>query len=149
MPACEWTHRVVLKRISHYTGRGRHTCRAREMPLNNLLPWIFVAIVASIAAMVTGVSSDLPRFSWVAAVLFAVALIATAIDVNRPWWRHGEMASDPNAPAAAAVRNARLVMLGYLWGALALFAIYRLTALRWQHGLQYAGGMGAIAWLIW
>jgi hypothetical protein len=117
------------------------------MPLTSLLPWILAAIVASIAAMVTGIISDIPSLSWLAAGLFGVTLVATSIDVNRPWWQPGA-ADDPNAFFAAAIRNARLLVLGYLWGSLALFCFYRLTGLRWQHGIQYGAGMAVIAWLI-
>ena len=118
------------------------------MPLTTLLPWIIAAIVASIAAMVTGIASDLPIFSGTAAALFAAALFATAVDVNRPWWGGAALPpADDDALVVAAVRNARLLALGYFWGALALLAIYRLTSLRWQHGLQYGAGMALFGWL--
>ncbi|CAN0365182.1 unnamed protein product [Phaeothamnion confervicola] len=117
------------------------------MPLTSLLPWILAAIVASIAAMVTGIVSDFPALSWLAAGLFGVSLVATSIDINRPWWEPGA-ADDPAAPFAAAIRNARLLVIGYLWGSFALFCIYRLTGLRWQHGIQYGAGMAVLAWLI-
>lgn len=117
------------------------------MPLTSLLPWLLAAIVASIAAMVTGIVSDFYALSWFAAGLFGATLVATAIDVNKPWWQPGA-ADDPAAPFAAAIRNARLLVLGYLWGSFALFCCYRLTGLRWQHGIQYGAGMAVIAWLI-
>ena len=118
------------------------------MPLTTLLPWIMAAIVASIAAMVTGVASDLPIFSGTAAALFAAALFATAVDVNRPWWGGAPLApAEDDVLVVAAVRNARLLALGYFWGALALLSVYRLTALRWQHGLQYGAGMALLGWL--
>lgn len=117
------------------------------MPLTTLMPCIIAAIVASIAAMVTGVVSDLPRFSGAAAGLFAAALFATAVDINRPWWGATDTADiEGDAPVVAAIRNGRLLALGYFWGALALLAIYRLTSLRWQHGLQYGAGMALFGW---
>lgn len=118
------------------------------MPLTHLLPWILTAIVASIAGMMSGVMSNMPALSWAAAGLYAAALVAVAIDVNRPWWSHSGAAADYDAAVFAAIRNARILVLGYLWGSLALIFIYRMTGLRWQHGLQYAAGMAAIAWLI-
>ncbi len=117
------------------------------MPLTDLLPWILAAIAASIAAMVTGIMSDLPILSWIAAGLFASSLVAVAIDINLPWWQP-DAGDDPGAMFAAAIRNARLLVLGYVWGSLALFCFYRLVGLRWQHGIQYGAGMALIAWLI-
>lgn len=116
------------------------------MPQTNLLPWICAAIVASIAAMVTGIRTGLPLFAWTGAALFATTLVATSVDINLPWWRQ-DSEPVPDLAADAAVRNARLIVLGYAWGSLALLAIYRLTSLRWQHGLQYGAGMALIAWL--
>lgn len=118
------------------------------MPPAKQFSCLLAAIVASVAAMVTGITQDLPRFSGFAAGLFAIALVASAVEVNAPFWRTDGEALDPDGMANAAVRNLRLVALGYLWGALALFMIYRLTPLRWQHGLQYGAGMALVAWLI-
>lgn len=118
------------------------------MPLAKQMTCILAAIVVSVAGMVTGITQDLPRFSAFSAGLFSIALIVVAAEANLPLWREGEEASDPEAAATAAVRNARFLALGYLWGALALFMIYRLTPLRWQHGLQYGAGMALIAWFI-
>lgn len=118
------------------------------MPLTRMLPWILTAIVASIATIVTGVQSGIPILSWMAAGLFGVVLVATALDVNRTWWSDPAAAIAPDAPVIAALRNARVLILGYLWGALALIAIYRLTGVRWQHGLQYAAAMIVIAAMI-
>lgn len=118
------------------------------MPLTNILPWLLTAIAASIAAMVSGVAAGMPGLSWAGAGLFAAVLVAVAIDVNRPWWAQAGSGLDHDLAVAAAIRNARLMILGYLWGSLALFAIYRLGGLRWHHGVQYAAGMAAVAWLI-
>lgn len=117
------------------------------MPLTKLLPWILAAMVASLAGMITGISSDMPRFSMAAAGLFGMALVATAVDVNLAWWRQGEAAAAPDAQASAAISNTHLLVIGYFWGALALLLIYRMTSLRWQHGLQYGAGMAAIGWM--
>lgn len=118
------------------------------MPLTNLMPWLLTGIAASIAAMVSGVAAGTPALSWAGAVLFCAALVAVAIDVNRLWWTQAGSTEDHEFAIAAAIRNARLMILGYLWGSLALFSIYRLGGLRWHHGIQYAVAMAAIAWLI-
>ena len=118
------------------------------MPVAKQMTCILAAIVASAAGMVTGITQDLPRFSAFAAGLFGLALVAVSVEANLPYWQDGEEASDPQSAAAAAVLNARLVAMGYLWGAVALFMAYRLTPLRWQHGLQYGAGMALIAWFI-
>jgi len=118
------------------------------MPLTNFLPWLFAAVVASVAAMVTGALVELPVFAWCGALLFALALVATSIDLNMTWWKLSRTRSYPSAPLIAAIENSRLLVVGYTWGACALFAIYRMTPLRWQHGLQYGAGMAVIAWLI-
>lgn len=118
------------------------------MPLAKYFTCILAAIVASVAGMVTGITQDLPRFSSLAAGMFSIALIATAVEMNAAFWRTGGHARYEVAAVEAAIRNARLLALGYLWGALALFMVYRLTPLRWQHGLQYGAGMALIAWFI-
>lgn len=119
-----------------------------EMPLSKLLPWILAAMVASIAGMVTGVSANMRHFSLMAAGLFALALVATSVDANRMWWRPDEAELEAEAQANAAIANSHLLVIGYFWGALALLMVYRLTSLRWQHGLQYGAGMAAIGWLV-
>lgn len=118
------------------------------MPLIRVLPWIITAIVASIATIVTGVQAGLPMLSWSAAALFCVTLVAIALDVNRLWWEDALAARAEDAPVLAALGNARILMIGYLWGALTLLAIYRLSGLRWQHGVQYAVAMTLMSALI-
>lgn len=117
------------------------------MPSSSLIPWNLAAVVASIAAMVTGIRAEFPAFSWVAAATFATALIATSIDLNRPLWVDPRAAGDRDAQVVAALRNARLLVIGYFWGAFSLLAFYRGTGLKWQHGLQYGAGMALFAWL--
>ncbi len=118
------------------------------MPLAKHFTCLLAAIVASVAGMVTGIVHDLPRFTGISAGLFAIALIVSAVEMNAGFWRaEGDRHSD-DAAVDAAIRNTRLLALGYLWGALALFMVYRLTPLRWQHGLQYGAGMALVAWLI-
>ena len=132
-----------------YRLMGRHSwMRSSEMPLAKHFSCILAAIVASVAGMVTGITQDLPGFTGIAAGLFAVALIASAVEMNSGFWRLGSFGPSDEAAVEAAIRNSRLLALGYLWGALALFMSYKLTPLRWQHGLQYGAGMALIAWFI-
>lgn len=118
------------------------------MPLTRMLPWILTAIAASIATMVSGVHAGLPWLSWAAVLVFAAALVATSIEINRPWWQMDPAALPPDIAVAVALRNARLMILAYAWGALALGSVYRLSGLRWQHGMQYAAAMLLMAMLI-
>lgn len=118
------------------------------MPLAKHFTCLLAAIVASVAAMVTGIVHDLPGFTGIAAGLFAIALIVSALEMNAGLWSSGGERQSQDAALEAAIRNTRLMALGYLWGALALFMVYRLTPLRWQHGLQYGAGMALIAWIL-
>ena len=117
-------------------------------PLAGLMPWILTAIVASVAGAVSGVHAGIPVLSWASVLLFAVAVIATSLEINRPWWSHGSATTDADAAATATLINIRLFILAYIWGGLAMFAVYRLSGLRWQHGFQYAAGMGVIVILL-
>ena len=113
------------------------------MPYSGLLPWVLTSIVASVASAVTGAHSGLPLLSWAAVLIFAGVLIATALETNRPWWELGH--ATPDVAASALEINTALLILAYTWGGIIMFAVYRLSGLRWQHGWQYAAGMGLIA----
>lgn len=106
-------------------------------------------MVISIAAMVSGVWSGIPFMVTCGALLFAMALIATSWQINRPLMlmKASEEISHETLQHAGR-RNARLIALVYVWGALAMLMLYQWTGLRWQHGLQYAYGMAAIGALI-
>ena len=106
------------------------------------------AIVASIAGAVSGVHSGIPAFSWAAVLIFTGALVATSIEVNRPFWVPRGQAPVGDATTIVALRNSTLLGIAYMWGGLTMFAVYRLAGLRWQHGWQYALGMGALAALV-
>jgi hypothetical protein len=117
------------------------------MPLLRWLYWLLTAIVASVVADVSAVHAGNMLMSWAAILFFVLTLAATSIEVNRPWWS-AQASHAPESAATAAIQNAHLLSLAYTWGALAMFAVYRLSGLRWQHGWQYAVGMGLIACLI-
>lgn len=114
------------------------------MSLQTYVPWIFGGMAISIAAMVSGAVADAPVQSLAGALLFAASVVASAWQINRPLvaLRPDDMA--PETLEVTTRRNLRLVGWVYLWGALALIAIYRGTGVRWQHGLQYAAGMALI-----
>lgn len=107
---------------------------------------VLTAALASAALMWFGVSGqNYPGTLWSAAAFGTVAIVS-AFFVNRHFWKR-----EPAAEALEAIRtNALLAAIIYAWGALAMFLMYRLTDLYWQHGLQYAVGMAAFAALfIW
>jgi len=114
------------------------------MSLRTAIPWLATAILASIAGMVSGAHARLPEMTLVAASLFCLALVAVGVQINRPLWA-GE--PDPSADALihAARRNARLMALGYIWGAAAMLTIYGVSGLRWQHAWQYGLAMSLFA----
>ena len=118
------------------------------MPHSGLLPWILTSIVASVAGAVSGVHAGWPLLSWAAVLIFAVSLIATSLETNRPWWERGAGLRDHDAAATATLRNTRLMIFAYAWGGLVMFAVYRLSGLRWYHGGQYAAAMMTIALLL-
>jgi hypothetical protein len=72
--------------------------------------------------------------------MIAVAGISNRGLLRLPLHRVG-----PAALPVAGARNATLIALTYAWGASVLAAVYTLTGLVWQHGLQYAAGMALIA----
>jgi hypothetical protein len=122
------------------------------MRLTERLPWILTAIFASVFAFVSGVHAGLAWFSWLSVALFALCILATGFEVNRNWWGYDRnnarsCGRQTGRMANAALQNAQLMVLAYLWGAVSMIAVYRLTGLRWQHGLQYGVGMALIATL--
>jgi hypothetical protein len=117
------------------------------MSLQHRIPWLLAAVVTSVAAMVSGAQSGVPSIVVVAALLYALAIIATAVEVNRPLWRLDGVQVAPDAASVALRRNLRLLVLVYGWGAAAMFAVYGLSGIRWQHGWQYGSVLALIALL--
>lgn len=118
------------------------------MSLQILIPWFAGAMAISIASMVSGAWSGRPLLVSAGAMLFALAAVATCWHINRPYFRDPRANAAPDALAFAVRRNARLLALTYVWGGIALFALYKGTGLRWQHGLQYAIGMTVIGFIV-
>ncbi|HXF53701.1 MAG TPA: hypothetical protein VNK52_06210 [Hyphomicrobiaceae bacterium] len=87
----------------------------------------------------------MPFIVLVAALLYSLAIIATAVEVNRPFWRLdcGNLSNDTGP--VAIHRNMRLLALVYGWGAVAMFAVYGFSGVRWQHGWQYGSALALIA----
>jgi hypothetical protein len=117
------------------------------MSLQYRIPWLLAAVVTSIAAMVSGVQSGVPSIVVAAALLYALAISATAIEVNRPLWRLDGVEVAPDAASVALRRNLRLLALIYGWGSAAMFGVYGLSGVRWQHGWQYGSVLALIALL--
>ncbi len=109
---------------------------------------VFVAL-ASIAGQGMAATYGSAGFAAFAAAAFAGAIVRVGWQLNRPWWSRdvgptiGPSVGD--AQPAMAATNARLVALGYGWGAASLLSVYLLTTLSWQHGWQYGAGMALIA----
>lgn len=115
------------------------------MPLSRLMPWLVLALAASVTFMVIGTAHDQKALTSFAATAFAGVILSTAVAVNLPMWRGESPFGDTNPAFASGLRNIRLAMLVYAWGGLALFAMYRLSDLRWFHAPQYAAGATLIA----
>ena len=130
---------------------ARAHAKAVPMRLTEHLPWILTAIFASVFSFVSGVQAGLVWFSWLSVALFALSIFATGLEVNLDWWSPDRgarsCAEQTDRMTGAALQNAQLMVLLYLWGAVSMIAVYRLTGLRWQHGLQYGIGMALIATL--
>jgi hypothetical protein len=91
-------------------------------------------------------AADRRTESALAAGIFAVVLINTALRSNTPLWRSSPSAAAANVtPRDAFRQSALLVMLAYLWSALAFYAIYLGTHIRWQHGWEYGSAALLIA----
>jgi len=115
------------------------------MSLQPFIPGLVVLLVLSAGAMYAGAAYGYPALSAGAAGLFAVAVIAVAVRINRPFWGPNAISDAADQKLHSIRRNARLAVLIYAWGAAAMFAVYGLSGLQWRHGLQYASGMMLIA----
>lgn len=118
------------------------------MSLERVVPWLVLALVASVMLMIAGAGRNLPLLTGAAAAVFAAAVVAVGFGMNRPLWRLAADRIAGNAALVAALRNARLMALAWGWGAAAMAGVYTLGGLRWYHAWQYGSGMallGAIA----
>jgi hypothetical protein len=110
------------------------------MSLRPLLPWLLLAGALSIAAMVLGAGRGEKFNPALAAGLFSAAVIGAALWINAPLWGRTPGTGEGSVKSAIA-GSTWLAALVYAWGAFALFAVYSLSDLVWQHSWQY--GLGA------
>lgn len=114
------------------------------MPLRPSLPWLLLALVSALVAMVIATSATRKIEAAVAAAMFAVILIAAAVRTNAPIWQRAP--SNANVTQRIALlQTTQLIMFAYLWCAFAFYAIYLGTSVRWQHGWEYGTAMLAVA----
>jgi hypothetical protein len=116
------------------------------MSLQNIISWLVLALILSVVGMAFATQTNLKLAHILMAGAAAGGLMQVSLVVNLPYWRGvvGSEGSD-DARVDAARRNARLIAIVYVWGAVALIAIYYLTRLSWYHAWQYAAGMALIA----
>ncbi len=115
------------------------------MSLQNTMPWLITALIVSVIVMIAGVRLELEAMVAAAAALFAGLVLAVGWRINQPLWSLDVARITEDAAPVAARRNARLMAVSFAWGSVAMFAIYTLTGLRWQHGWQYGLGMALFA----
>ena len=117
------------------------------MPLRPSLPWLLTTLAAALVAMTVAAGATRKAESATAAAIFAIVLVATAVRTNSPLWRRSAGTSDAGGvtPRDALRQTAQLIMLAYLWCALAFYAIYIGTHVRWQHGWEYGSALMLIA----
>jgi hypothetical protein len=107
---------------------------------------LLITLVAALVVMTLTAAADRRTESALAAGIFAVVLINTALRSNTPLWRPSPKAAAADVtPRGAFRQSALLVMLAYLWSALAFYAIYLGTHIRWQHGWEYGSAALLIA----
>lgn len=114
------------------------------MSLRPPLPWLLATLVAALVAMYLATGALQKAEAATSAAAFAILLITSAIRTNSPLWRRGAV------KIAATQREALwqttlLIMLAYLWCALAFYAVYLGTTLHWQHGWEYGSAMLLVA----
>ncbi len=108
------------------------------MTLRPSLPWLLLTLAAALIALYVAAGALQKTESAIAAAVFAVVLCATALRTNAPLWRQSAAASGNTVtPREALATNVLLLMLAFLWCALAFYAVYLGTEVRWQHGWEY------------
>lgn len=116
------------------------------MSLQNIISWLVLALVLSVVGMAFTTQANLKLAHILMAGAAAGGLMQVSLVVNLPYWRSVAGSEGSNdAKVDAARRNARLIAIVYLWGAVTLIAIYYLTKLNWYHAWQYAAGMALIS----
>ena len=115
------------------------------MPLRPMLPVILLAFVVSIMVAVLAAGRGSGWTLALAVALFAIQMLFVVVRLNVPFWGEKPPATDVSPAITCAQSNAVLAALVYSWGAIAMLAIYSLTALSWRHWWQYGGAMLLIA----
>jgi hypothetical protein len=115
------------------------------MPLRPMLPVILLALVVSIMIAVLAAGRGSGWTLALAVALFAIQMLFVALRVNAPFWGSSPPATEAPATVTCAQGNAVLAALVYAWGAIAMLAVYSLTALKWQHWWEYGAAMLLIA----
>lgn len=114
------------------------------MSLRPPLPWLLVTLAAALLAMFLAAKHLQKIEAATAAAVFAMMLVLAALRTNAELWRRDE--ARPGAtPRTALWQTTLLIMLAYLWCALAFYAVYLGTTLHWQHGWEYGSAMLLIA----
>ena len=114
------------------------------MSLQPMIGFVVGPLIASVAAMTYGAATNNRGITILAAMAFAMLLMAVAGRLNSPYWTTGTEPHPADALYHTMRRNTRLAALTYAWAGAAFFAIYGLTDVVWRHGFQY----GTLATLI-
>jgi hypothetical protein len=122
------------------------------MPLRPLLPAILLALVMSIVVGVLAAGRESGITLALAVSLFALQMFFALARTNAPFWRPDGEPPDPepedgkqNIVALCVRRHTVLAALVYLWGAVAILAIYSLSSLTWRHWWQYGAAMAVVS----
>jgi hypothetical protein len=110
------------------------------MPLRPSLPWLLATLAAALVALTIAAGASRKAEAALAAAVFAIVLVATAVRSNSPLWRRSASAAGVTARDAVK-QTASLIMLAYLWCGLAFYAVYVGMGLHWQHGWEYGSAM--------
>lgn len=115
------------------------------MSLQRIAPWLIIALCFSVAVIVLGAGRIAPMLVAGSAGLFALVVVAVGLRANQPFWSIDAARIADDTPSVAARFNAWLMAITFTWGAVAMFAVYTLSGLRWQHGWQYGLAMALLA----
>lgn len=114
------------------------------MALRPPLPWLLATLLAALVAMYLATSGLQKAQAATSAAAFAILLVIAGLRSNSPLWRRGT-AKSTATPRQALWLTTLLIMLAYFWCALAFYAVYLGTSLRWQHGWEYGSAMLLVA----
>lgn len=109
--------------------------------------WPHLALATAVSSIAIAILAENDNRLGVtgASLAYSLFLAASAVATNAPLWRSAARAS----PQSALSTTTRLTALAYGWSGAALFAIYLLTHVRWQHGWQYGLALTLIGLGAW